>query len=201
MNRPAQRLAAPRPVFGATRMGRDTFPPAAHESANPRAWTPLPRMDVRAWASLVAWVVAVVAAGAVAGLRFAPDGWFATLALPTWHPPSWLFAPVWTGLYVLIGIAGWLVAREPGIDAAERRLTWLVFALQAVLNLAWMPLFFGLHRPDWAFLDICLLWPAVLWTTMRFGRLRPLAGWLLVPYVFWVSFALVLNGPIWLMND
>lgn len=170
-------------------------------TATLRGWTPLRRMDAHAWASLAVWILATVTAGTAVGLAFAPDGWYATLALPTWNPPSWLFAPVWTALYVLIGIAGWLVSREPGVDAGERRLTWLAFALQAVLNLAWTPLFFGLHRPDLAFLDICLLWMAVLWTTMRFGRIRPLAGWLLVPYVLWVSFALVLNGTIWLMND
>lgn len=164
-------------------------------------WTPLPRWDARAIASLAVWVLATVTCGVAAGLPFAPDGWFATLALPTWQPPSWLFGPVWTVLYILIGVSGWLVAREPGIDVRERRTTWVVFALQAVLNLAWTPLFFGLHQPGWAFLDICLLWPMVLWTTMRFGRIRPLAGWLLVPYVLWVSFALVLNGTIWLMND
>lgn len=171
------------------------------ERTDTLAWTPLPRWDARAIASLAVWVLATVTLGTAVGVAFPPDGWYATLALPTWHPPSWLFAPVWVGLYVLIGIAGWLVSREPGVAPAERRLTWGVFALQAVLDLAWTPLFFGLHSPGWAFLDICLLWPAVLWTTLRFGRLRPLAGWLLVPYVLWVSFALVLNGTIWLMND
>lgn len=76
----------------------------------------------------------------------------------------------------------------------------LLFGLQAVLNLAWSPIFFGLRSPGLAFLDISLLWLAVLWTTVAFGRIRPLAGYLLVPYVLWVSFPLVLNGTVWLLN-
>jgi benzodiazapine receptor len=127
--------------------------------------------------------------------------WYAQLARPTWNPPSWIFAPVWTALYASIGVAAWLVARQPGVATGDRRLAWLAFGAQAVLNLAWTPLFFGLKAPGIAFLGICLLWLAVLWTTILFGRVRPLAGYLLVPYVLWVSFALVLNGTIWLMND
>jgi tryptophan-rich sensory protein len=164
---------------------------------------PEPRapMDASAWAGLAVWVLATVTAGAAVGALFAPDAWFAALAKPTWNPPSWLFAPMWTLLYVLLGVACWLVAREPGVAPQDRQLAWLAFGLQAALNLAWTPLFFGLRQPGWAFVDICLLWPAVLWMTMRFGRIRPLAGYLMAPYVLWVSFALVLNGTIWLMNE
>jgi tryptophan-rich sensory protein len=161
----------------------------------------LPRLDARAWATLALWILATVTAGVAVGLAFPPDGWFASLVKPTWHPPSWLFAPVWAALYVLLGIAAWLVAREPNVAADERGVAWVAFAVQAVLNLAWTPLFFGLHSPGAAFVDICLLWPAVLWMTMRFGRISPLAGYLMGPYVLWTSFALVLNGTIWLMND
>ena len=160
-----------------------------------------PRLDAAAWAALAVWVLATVTAGTAVGLAWGPDAWFATLARPTWNPPSWLFAPVWFVLYVLIGIGGWLVAREPVADPEERRIAWIAFAVQAVLNLVWSPLFFGLHAPGAAFAAICLLWPAVLWMTMRFGRIRPLAGYLMAPYMLWVSFALVLNGTIWLMNE
>jgi tryptophan-rich sensory protein len=154
--------------------------------------------DGVAW---LCWVGVVVAAGASVGVLFSPGAWYEGLAKPTWHPPSWLFGPVWTLLYALLGTGVWLVSREPG-PAAEvaRPQAWLAFGVQAVLNLAWTPLFFGLRSPAWAFVDIVLLWGAVLWMTLAFGRTRPLAGTLQVPLVAWVSFALVLNGTLWLMN-
>jgi len=150
---------------------------------------------------LLAFVLLTVAAGAGAGLLFPPGEWFDSLAKPTWNPPSWLFGPVWTMLYVMIGISAWLVWREPGVSASDRRSAWSLFAVQAVLNLGWTPLFFGLQEPGVAFLDISLLWLVLVWMTVRFGKIRPLAGYLLIPYVLWVSFALVLNGTIWLMNN
>lgn len=159
-----------------------------------------PRSRLHSAAALVAWVVAVMAAGASVGLLFPPGDWFAALDKPTWNPPSWLFGPVWTTLYLLLGISAWLVWREPGVPAAERRGAWLAFGLYALANLAWTPLFFGLHAPGLAFLDIVLVWSALLWTTLRFGRIQPVAGYLLVPQLLWVGFALVLNGTIWLMN-
>jgi benzodiazapine receptor len=159
-----------------------------------------PALDVRAWLTLVAWVVGTVAIGAGVGLLAGPDRWYAELAKPTWNPPEWLFAPVWTALYATIGLAAWMIGREPDASPGDRRMAWAAFALQAVLNLAWTPLFFGLHAPGLAFLDLCVLWLAVLAMTLLFGRIRPLAGYLMAPYVLWVSFALVLNGTIWLMN-
>ncbi|KFN49439.1 TspO/MBR family protein [Arenimonas composti] len=152
------------------------------------------------WLALLAWVFGSIAIGGAVGWFTRPDAWFESLAKPTWQPPDWLFGPVWTLLYALIGAAAWLFARTPGGPPGERRAAWVAFALQAGLNLAWSPLFFRLHSPGLAFLDICLLWLAVLATTLLFGRVRPLAGYLLWPYVLWVSFALVLNGTIWLMN-
>lgn len=159
-----------------------------------------PPVDAKAVGAWLLWVLAVVGAGSLVGLLFAPGEWFDALAKPSWNPPSWLFSPVWTTLYALMGTSAWLVAREPVGTREERRGAWLAFAAHAVLNLAWTPLFFGLRQPGLAFLDICLVWLALLATTLRFGRLRPLAGYLLLPQVLWVSFALVLNGTIWLMN-
>ncbi|KFL36916.1 TspO/MBR family protein [Arenimonas donghaensis] len=152
-------------------------------------------------AALVAWVVIVVAAGASVGVLFPPGDWYQGLAKPSWNPPSWLFGPVWTTLYILLGVGAWLVRREPGAAAdAERPGAWLAFALMAVLNLAWTPLFFGLESPALAFVDISLLWGVLVWMTLRFGRVRPMAGYLQMPMILWVSFALVLNGTIWLIN-
>jgi benzodiazapine receptor len=171
------------------------IPPPAPAISPPR-----PPLGLRAMLGWLVWVMAVIVAGSSVGVLFGPDAWFAGLAKPTWNPPSWLFAPVWTTLYALMGTSAWMVAREPRIPAGERRTAWIVFAVHAVLNLAWTPLFFGLHQPGLAFLDICLVWLALLATTLLFGRIRPLAGYLLLPQVLWVSFALVLNGTIWLMN-
>lgn len=162
--------------------------------------SPRPAMTAGAWMAWLAWVLAVVAAGSAVGFLFAPGDWYTGLAKPTWNPPSWLFGPVWTALYALLGTSAWLVSREPAVPAAERRSAWIAFGAHAVLNLAWTPLFFGLRQPGLAFADICLVWLALLAMTLRFGRIRPLAGYLLLPQVLWVSFALVLNGTIWLMN-
>lgn len=182
---------------------REVDPATLQSAGAPLRAASSPRrpLDALAWVSLVAWVLATVAIGTAVGAAFTPDGWFAALAKPTWYPPSWVFAPVWMVLYALLGVAGWLVAREPVAEPAEKRIAWTAFALQAALNLAWSPLFFALHSPGAAFVAICGLWAALLWMTMRFGRIRPLAGYLLGPYMLWVSYALVLNGTVWLMNE
>lgn len=179
------------------RYERFNRPPEPVIFASPSVW-PTGWRDA---AALLAWVVAVMAAGATMGVLFGPDGWYATLQKPTWNPPNWLFGPVWTTLYALMGVSCWLVSREPGAAAVtERRKAWWAFALQALLNLAWTPLFFGLHSPGLAFVCITLLWLAALWMTIAFGRVRPMAGYLQLPLLGWISFALLLNGTIWLMN-
>jgi translocator protein len=162
----------------------------------PEAATARPR---EGWFAVIGWILLVV--GAASGVLFGPDVWYATLLKPTWNPPSWLFGPVWTALYISMAVALWLVRREPGVDEPTRRRAQALFAIQFLLNLAWTPLFFALHSPGFAFLDICLLWAVLLSTMLTFGRVRALAGYLLLPYLLWVSFALVLNGTIWLMNS
>jgi len=174
--------------------------PNHRSSAEQRAAVPDIKPRLLSGVALAVWILAIVVAGAAAGLLFPPGDWYQQLAKPTWDPPPWLFGPVWTTLYVLLGIGSWLVWREPGVPAAERRGAWIAFSVHALLNLAWTPLFFGLRHPGIAFIDICLLWMALLWMTLRFGRIKPLAGYLQVPLVLWVSFALLLNGTIWLMN-
>lgn len=152
------------------------------------------------WWELLAWVFTISAAGAGMGMLFGPDAWFAELSKPLWNPPGWLFAPVWTTLYVLMGISVWLVRKQADASRQEKRKATQLFLVQLLLNLAWTPLFFGLHRPLWAFAEICVLWAFILWTAVEFGKIRPLAGYLLWPYLLWVTFALVLNGTIGLMN-
>ncbi|MET1753933.1 TspO/MBR family protein [Novosphingobium sp. RD2P27] len=123
------------------------------------------------------------------------DGaWFAALRKPAAYPPSAAFGIVWSVLYVLMGLALAIVVCANG--ARRRRVAMIVFAVQLALNLAWSPLFFGIHRMSWALIDILLLDAAVVVTILLFARVRPLAAWLLAPYLLWVLFATYLNWAI-----
>jgi tryptophan-rich sensory protein len=132
------------------------------------------------------------------GAQFAPGEWYAGLTRPSWNPPNWIFGPVWTVLYLLMAVSGWLVWRTAGFRGATGALA--CFAVQLLLNAAWSWLFFGLHRPGLAFAEIVVLWLAILATLLLFWKVRPLAGALLVPYLLWVSFAAVLNLTLWQLN-
>jgi translocator protein len=149
------------------------------------------------WIGLVVWIGLSLLAGVV-GSQFQPGEWYATLAKPSWNPPSWVFAPVWTTLYALMGVAAWLVwDRHRG--AAQTALT--LFVLQLIANAAWSWLFFGLQSPFLAFIDIVVLWLLIIATTLAFRRLRPIAAALLLPYLAWVTFAAALNYQIWRLNS
>lgn len=123
--------------------------------------------------------------------------WYLTLAKPAWNPPGWVFGPVWTTLYVMMGVAYWLVWRVRG--ANTRRAT-VLFVGQLVLNLAWSALFFGLQRPDLALLEIVVLLTAITFTAIEFRRHSPLAANLFCPYIIWVAYATSLNAAIACMN-
>ena len=150
--------------------------------------------------ALLGWMVLILGLGTGMGIFFGADAWFQTLVKPTWNPPGWLFGPVWTVLYILIAISVWLVRKTPDANVADRTLAMRLFWLQLILNLAWTPIFFGLHNPLFAFVVICLLWITVISTALAFSRLSIAASYLLVPYLIWISFALILNGTIWLLN-
>ncbi len=144
--------------------------------------------------TLLVWVVIALLAGAVGGLAAAPGEWYASLNKPTWNPPSWVFGPVWTTLYVLMGVAA--ATAWEGRRTRSGRVGFFLFGLQLALNALWSWLFFHWHRPDLALADLVVLWVVILGTVIAFGRVRPVAGWLLVPYLAWVSFAGVLNASI-----
>ncbi len=150
------------------------------------------------FAGLLGWVLLCFLAPA-AGAFAKPDGWYAAMNKPAWNPPGWVFAPVWTLLYTLMAVAAWLVWRRGGFAVQKLPLRW--FLVQLALNALWTPLFFGLHRPAFAFVDILLLWGAILGTLVTFLRVRRLAGFLLVPYLAWVSFAAFLNFTLWRLNS
>lgn len=126
------------------------------------------------------------------------DGWYRTIAKPSWNPPDRVFGPVWTTLYTMMAIAAWLIWKPAGFRAAALPLT--LFAVQLLLNSLWSWIFFRMHQPGWAFVELVALWLAIAATTIAFFRRSRLAGWLLVPYLAWVSFACVLNFTIWRLN-
>jgi translocator protein len=140
----------------------------------------------------------VVGAVAVFGSFFTPDAWYDSLRKPSFNPPDWIFAPIWTLLYAMMAVAASLVASMP--PSRERRIAIALMAIQLVLNGLWSLLFFGLHSPGIAFVDIAALWIAIVATIVAFNAVRPAAAILMVPYVLWVSFAVVLNGSIWALN-
>lgn len=149
---------------------------------------------MRSWIMLAVWILASLSAGFI-GSRFPPGEWYQSLEKPAYNPPSWLFGPVWTLLYVLMGIAAWLVWREGGLSPAL-----YVFIAQLALNALWSYLFFGINNPGLAFAEITVLWVLILLTTVLFWRIRTAAGALLLPYLSWVGFASVLNFSLWRLN-
>lgn len=129
--------------------------------------------------------------------------WYPSLVKPSFNPPAWVFGPVWTALYLLMGLALFLVwerARDSSGLRPEGKKALLIFGVQLILNAAWSFLFFGARSPGWALLDLVLLWVFILWTLLLFLRIHRLAGWLLAPYLAWVTFAGALNFAIFTLN-
>lgn len=149
---------------------------------------------------LAAFLILCLLAAGIGSLFTASsvDSWYAQLEKPAWTPPGWVFGPVWTLLYIMMAIAGWLVYRERGFLGAKLPLSF--FLLQLMLNVLWSVIFFGLHRPGLAFLEILALWLAIAITAVLFWLVKPLAGLLLVPYLGWVAFAAILNFAIYRLN-
>ncbi|WP_404816083.1 TspO/MBR family protein [Streptomyces thermolineatus] len=151
-----------------------------------------------AWPSLLLFLALSFAAAAVGALSSSGSGAvYASLDRPSWAPPSWLFGPVWTVLYALVGTSAWLVQRARGRRARTELGLW---GVQLLLNAAWTPLFFGARQYGLAFADVCLLLLTAGATAVLFRRVRPAAGYLLVPYLLWVAFAAALNLSIWVAN-
>ena len=143
---------------------------------------------------LVVFVLLAFAAGFI-GSRFLPGAWYAQLDKPPFNPPNWIFAPVWTALYAIMAVAAWRVWLRAGADLAIR--LWLA---QLVLNAAWSWLFFGRHNLGGALVEIVALLALIVATTVTFWRRDRTAGWMMLPYVGWVSFATVLNASLWYLN-
>jgi len=152
------------------------------------------------WLALAGYLAACFLVSAVAGYATVQSipTWYANISKPGFTPPNQVFAPVWTILYALMGIAAWLIWRMP--DSPHRTRAIALFWLQLLLNFAWSWIFFYLHLILGAALEIVILWFAILFTTIAYRRVYPLAGWMMIPYLCWVSFASVLNWGIWHAN-
>lgn len=142
-----------------------------------------------------------VGAGVMAGVatQSGVNDWYPTIEKPTFNPPSWVFAPVWTILYILMGIAAGLVWHRHGrVEGARKAL--IFFFIQLALNILWSFLFFKLENPFLALIEIILLWLMIWETIVVFKRVSSRAANLMWPYLLWVSFATILNGSIWWLN-
>lgn len=150
--------------------------------------------------ALAGFLLLSFAAGALGGRATYPaiPGWYQSLEKPSWTPPEWLFGPAWTTLYILMGVAAWLVWRYGGWRSQKRPLT--LFVVQVVLNALWSILFFGMRNPGLGMAEIVILWLAILATSIAFWRVSRMAGGLMVPYLGWVTFAAALNFAIWRLN-
>jgi tryptophan-rich sensory protein len=152
------------------------------------------------WISLLVWLGLCFAVAGIGGRWTAAEipGWYRTLVRPSFAPPNWLFGPVWTLLYMLMAVAAWVA----GQSGASPLRTWglALFVVQLGLNLAWSWIFFRHHAVGAAGVEVVLLWAAIGVTTLLFGRIAPLAAWLMAPYWAWVSFAALLNAAYWRLN-
>lgn len=125
--------------------------------------------------------------------------WYNYLNKPTWNPPSWLFGPVWTTLYILMGVSLFIIW-DKGINVKGGKKALAIFSLQLILNAGWSVIFFGARNPFWSLVEIVLLGATIFWTILVFRRISSLAGYLLIPYLAWVIFATYLNYTILVLN-
>ncbi len=129
----------------------------------------------------------------------AVNGWYLTIEKPALNPPSWIFGPVWTLLYVLMGIAAFIVWKK-GWSRRDVRLALFIFVFQLFLNASWSIIFFGLKSPGWALLELIILWFVIIWMMIVFYKISKSTIYLILPYLLWISFAGYLNYAIWSLN-
>lgn len=158
-------------------------------------------MNLRDAIKLIVSILLAEAAGAAGAVITAPaiPTWYAGLHKPALNPPAWVFGPVWTTLYLLMGIAAFLVWRRWGTDPRVKTAL-AIYLVQLLLNAIWSPVFFALQAPGAALMVIALLWLAIVVTMLKFHPISRAAAYLLIPYLMWVSFASYLNFSIWRLN-
>ncbi len=152
------------------------------------------------WLLLVFWIVGCLALGGLGGIWTGREipGWYRTIKKPSFNPPSWVFGPVWTTLYILMAISAWLVTVSS--ESTLRTVGLGMFVAQLMLNLAWSWIFFHKHAIGSAAVEVGLLWCVIGATTLVFSRVSLIAAGLMLPYWAWVSFASILNVTIWRLN-
>ncbi|MCC9072010.1 tryptophan-rich sensory protein [Flavobacterium sp. F-65] len=151
---------------------------------------------------ILAVVVTCLAVGYFSGIvtKSSIDTWYPTLIKPSFNPPNWVFAPAWSLLYLLMGVAAGLVWDRIEYEKETVKNALVFFAIQLALNALWSYLFFGLMNPLLALIEIVVLWLMIYETLLKFIKINKIAGYLLVPYLLWVSFATILNASIWWLN-
>lgn len=158
-------------------------------------------MKKKTFFRLIASIMLCQFAGIIGSVFTMPaiGGWYSTIQKPFFTPPNWVFAPVWTTLFLLMGISLFLVW-EKGLVEKKSQVAVGVFGFQLVLNVLWSVLFFGLQNPFLAFIEIVFLWLSILATIILFYRISKKAGILLIPYLLWVCLATFLNYSVWILN-
>ena len=151
------------------------------------------------WGLLIVLIIACNLIGAMGALWTSPDtNWYKTINKPSFNPPNWIFGPVWTLLFTLMGISLYLVWTSP--SSKIRMIALVLFTIQFIFNVAWSYLFFGINRPGIAFAEILVMLGFIIATTIYFFKVNKVSGYLLIPYILWVSFASILNYSIWKLN-
>lgn len=158
-------------------------------------------MKIPHFLKLIIAIALPLLAGFIGSIFTTPsiDGWYQGIIKPALNPPAWVFGPVWTTLFILMGIAAFLIWKR-GLGRKDVKIALGIFIFQLVLNTFWSIIFFGLHSPGGAFVEMIFLWLAILATIITFAKISKPAAWLLVPYILWVSFAGYLNYTIWILN-
>lgn len=158
-------------------------------------------MEIKNITKLVSSIVICQLAGIIGSFFTFPSitTWYAALEKPSFNPPNWVFSPVWITLFILMGVSLYLVWSE-GIKTKYVKMALTLFGIQLSLNILWSIIFFGLKSPFFAFIEIVILWVAILATIFKFSKISRTAAYLLIPYLLWVSFAAVLNFSIWVIN-
>jgi|SRR3989344_2945774 len=164
-------------------------------------------MNIKSFSKLILMIAISELAGIIGSIFTASSvaSWYAGIIKPALNPPSWVFGPVWTILYALMGIAAFIIWKKldsnPEIEIRKKvKIALIIFFFQLLLNTSWSIIFFGLQSIGGALIMILFLWFAILATIITFHKISRPAAWLLVPYILWVSFAIYLNYSIWILN-